>query len=184
MHVLLARYLQSDLGVMIEPGELIHFAAFHGEEPDKHSCYALYVLCFTISMGQWQFLHQINCPSAMGASQEDTFTFTYRWAGYLTPTVKCHSMRSISSSWALLRDVFFQVSTAASWACQCMFSRIYNFKITLARGMNVAVIFPVCPNVDFLMILLHRLSMSFSVPLAVNSEIKILFPVIMNSTIC
>lgn len=77
----------------------------------------------------------------------DTITYAYSSTGREVPlSVKCHSTRSVSTSWAALRGVSLtDICSAASWTSPCTFSRFY--RVNVASNSCVQAVLSTAPPV-------------------------------------
>ena len=71
----------------------------------------------------------------------ETITHAYGASGRPPPSrVRCHSTRSVSTSWAALRGVpLGTICAAASWASPSTFSRFYRVNVATPHPMGVAL---------------------------------------------
>ena len=55
--------------------------------------------------------------------------------------IRCHSTRSVSTSWAALRGVpLSEICAAAMWTAPCTFARFYNVNVAATSGVAAAVL--------------------------------------------
>ena len=72
----------------------------------------------------------------------DTITHAYGASGRPPPSgVRCHSTRSISTSWAALRGVPLEtICAAAAWASPGTFSRFYRVNVATPHPLGVVLL--------------------------------------------
>jgi len=72
----------------------------------------------------------------------DTISHAYEASGRPLPSgLRCHSTRSISTSWAALRGVPLEtICTAASWASSGTFSRFYRVNVATPHPLGVVLL--------------------------------------------
>lgn len=71
----------------------------------------------------------------------DAVLHAYQRRGLPAPQVKCHSTRSVSTSWAALKGVpLIDVCAAATWASACTFTRFYRVNVAAPHPVAAAVL--------------------------------------------
>ena len=75
----------------------------------------------------------------------DAFLNAYRAQGLPVPlAVKCHSTRSMTTSWAALKGVPFQdICSVATWSSSCTFARFYRVNVAAPHPVATAVLLTV-----------------------------------------
>lgn len=62
----------------------------------------------------------------------NTISKAYKRKGLRAPWVKCHSTRSVFTSWAALKGVPLNyICAVAAWASCCMFARFYRVNVAI-----------------------------------------------------
>ena len=71
----------------------------------------------------------------------DVILQAYKRKGLPVPPVRCHSTRSVSTSWAALKGVpLTDICAAATWASSCTFARFYRVNVAAPHPVATAVL--------------------------------------------
>ena len=71
----------------------------------------------------------------------DAILQAYERKGLPVPPVRCHSTRSVSTSWAALKGVpLTDICEAATWASACKFARFYRVNVATPHPVEMAVL--------------------------------------------
>ena len=141
-----------------QPINLAAFASLSGVGESSHSASllcpvrALRDSTFRFLQSFVKLMHYLFCHSGSRKEQAlskqrlynwivDTISMAYSLVGLQVPSVKCHSTRSVSTSWAALRGVpLNDICAAAALASSCTFARFYRVNVAAPHPVATAVL--------------------------------------------
>ncbi|XDV25256.1 hypothetical protein PO909_029202 [Leuciscus waleckii] len=132
----------------------IQLAAFNQEASQTAVCPVRALRKYVLKTASWRTTDQLfvrfdACQRGSPLSKQrlshwvvDTIIQAYESAGQTVPTsIKCHSTRSVATSWAALRGVpLSEICAAATWTSPCTFIRFYRINVAPIPLISSAVL--------------------------------------------